>query len=187
MFFFFNDTATTEIYTLSLHDALPIYSHILETRHPGPCHLRPWNRIHVPFFPFTWISTEHETSFHVRLSPRRRRPDGTDKSSSRTILTGLYELPAGQLGTTPPSSGIRIQQRCECNHWHLPVLCEQGLPPKAVDEPASPLIVLRGSTLRGRPGPTALPIESVDRRGPGMLPESSRYHHQPSGLAIVYM
>src|SRR2546422_5968076 len=27
--FFFNDTATTEIYTLSLHDALPIY-------HPAP-------------------------------------------------------------------------------------------------------------------------------------------------------
>src|SRR3712207_7894538 len=25
--FFFNDTATTEIYTLSLHDALPIYPH----------------------------------------------------------------------------------------------------------------------------------------------------------------
>jgi len=25
-FFFFNDTATTEIYTLSLHDALPISS-----------------------------------------------------------------------------------------------------------------------------------------------------------------
>src|SRR2546428_7412578 len=30
-FFFFNDTATTEIYTLSLHDALPIC--ILETCH----------------------------------------------------------------------------------------------------------------------------------------------------------
>src|SRR2546427_8694340 len=25
LFFFFNDTATTEIYTLSLHDALPIW------------------------------------------------------------------------------------------------------------------------------------------------------------------
>src|SRR6202022_5123869 len=25
--FFFNDTATTEIYTLSLHDALPIFDH----------------------------------------------------------------------------------------------------------------------------------------------------------------
>src|SRR2546427_11340378 len=28
MFFFFNDTATTEIYTLSLHDALPICPHV---------------------------------------------------------------------------------------------------------------------------------------------------------------
>src|SRR3712207_8603749 len=28
-FFFFNDTATTEIYTLSLHDALPISGHHL--------------------------------------------------------------------------------------------------------------------------------------------------------------
>ena len=27
-FFFFNDTATTEIYTLSLHDALPIFVNI---------------------------------------------------------------------------------------------------------------------------------------------------------------
>src|SRR2546429_8684379 len=33
-FFFFNDTATTEIYTLSLHDALPIYAHRLVER---PC------------------------------------------------------------------------------------------------------------------------------------------------------
>src|SRR6202012_6224316 len=31
IFFFFNDTATTEIYTLSLHDALPILRH---RRHP---------------------------------------------------------------------------------------------------------------------------------------------------------
>src|SRR3982750_2374567 len=30
-FFFFNDTATTEIYTLSLHDALPIWSTIRVT------------------------------------------------------------------------------------------------------------------------------------------------------------
>src|SRR5258707_12318583 len=29
LFFFFNDTATTEIYTLSLHDALPISGWIL--------------------------------------------------------------------------------------------------------------------------------------------------------------
>src|SRR5258708_15685833 len=61
-----------------------------------------------------------------------------DKSSPRTILTGLYELPAGQLGTAPSSSGIHIQQCHACNHWHLPILCKQGLPPEAVDKPASP-------------------------------------------------
>src|SRR5258707_7753135 len=31
-FFFFNDTATTEIYTLSLHDALPISGPALDRR-----------------------------------------------------------------------------------------------------------------------------------------------------------
>src|SRR3712207_7917169 len=33
LFFFFNDTATTEIYTLSLHDALPISASRCEDRH----------------------------------------------------------------------------------------------------------------------------------------------------------
>src|SRR2546425_3658757 len=41
IFFFFNDTATTEIYTLSLHDALPIFRDDLVQRerridHRGP-------------------------------------------------------------------------------------------------------------------------------------------------------
>src|SRR5438034_2029064 len=40
-FFFFNDTATTEIYTLSLHDALPISTSRFSTRtarpSPGLC------------------------------------------------------------------------------------------------------------------------------------------------------
>src|SRR3712207_7349319 len=41
MFFFFNDTATTEIYTLSLHDALPISS----SPRIGCCLSRaPWRR-----------------------------------------------------------------------------------------------------------------------------------------------
>src|SRR3712207_7049035 len=46
-FFFFNDTATTEIYTLSLHDALPIFGEGIEVlgrpgrraiRHPRTVH-----------------------------------------------------------------------------------------------------------------------------------------------------
>src|SRR3712207_7927382 len=37
--FFFNDTATTEIYTLSLHDALPICPH---ARRQAPAGELPW-------------------------------------------------------------------------------------------------------------------------------------------------
>src|SRR2546422_2745138 len=41
-FFFFNDTATTEIYTLSLHDALPIWILSIGSTQPLPLiHLSP--------------------------------------------------------------------------------------------------------------------------------------------------
>src|SRR2546422_7587261 len=43
-FFFFNDTATTEIYTLSLHDALPISG----KRHAGLIHEIVGQRPHLP-------------------------------------------------------------------------------------------------------------------------------------------
>src|SRR3712207_6861969 len=38
MLFLFNDTATTEIYTLSLHDALPIWPPPARLRRLGPEH-----------------------------------------------------------------------------------------------------------------------------------------------------
>src|SRR3712207_7614815 len=38
MFFFFNDTATTEIYTLSLHDALPICATPIKARFSERAH-----------------------------------------------------------------------------------------------------------------------------------------------------
>src|SRR4028119_9958 len=43
--FFFNDTATTEIYTLSLHDALPIFcwTSVRGRRNPTPRRPRPRN------------------------------------------------------------------------------------------------------------------------------------------------
>src|SRR6266540_1909503 len=55
LFFFFNDTATTEIYTLSLHDALPIptiagaWRSMICCRHSGPwssCN-RATGRVHI--------------------------------------------------------------------------------------------------------------------------------------------
>src|SRR5258708_39164119 len=40
LFFFFNDTATTEIYTLSLHDALPISLAAYRADADVPVHVR---------------------------------------------------------------------------------------------------------------------------------------------------
>src|SRR5256885_11742356 len=54
--FFFNDTATTEIYTLSLHDALPIYPLAARSPFATPFHRRagfsasggrPWGAVHL--------------------------------------------------------------------------------------------------------------------------------------------
>src|SRR6266498_4470664 len=44
-FFFFNDTATTEIYTLSLHDALPIFP---DASRQAAVHSLPGDRLCVP-------------------------------------------------------------------------------------------------------------------------------------------
>src|SRR2546430_16274656 len=65
-FFFFNDTATTEIYTLSLHDALPI----------SPCPRSPRG------------SAQSAICCRRKWSSRRRRnrepaPPATDRKSTR--------------------------------------------------------------------------------------------------------
>src|SRR6267142_7115712 len=58
-FFFFNDTATTEIYTLSLHDALPISSEL------G----RPMHVVNYAQLENMWRSEEHtsELQSHVNI------------------------------------------------------------------------------------------------------------------------
>src|SRR2546430_5278153 len=59
-FFFFNDTATTEIYTLSLHDALPISAHVAAERIVG---------LLVAEHPAAAMEIDHD-----RMRPWRRRP-----------------------------------------------------------------------------------------------------------------
>src|SRR2546429_8159627 len=76
LFFFFNDTATTEIYTLSLHDALPI-SGVL-----GSVELEVVHAI-VGFFP-----AEHVVaSWTVARDPRQSRSEEhTSELQSRLHL-----------------------------------------------------------------------------------------------------
>src|SRR6267378_975687 len=56
-FFFFNDTATTEIYTLSLHDALPISS---------PHENAEWRRRYHILDRDGWRSEEHTSELQSR-------------------------------------------------------------------------------------------------------------------------
>src|SRR2546429_4290193 len=75
MFFFFNDTATTEIYTLSLHDALPICSPLARaTFRPVISRAMPDNSSHTRrsyrfFAPLRWPprSEEHTSELQSRI------------------------------------------------------------------------------------------------------------------------
>src|SRR5204863_10004572 len=71
--FFFNDPATTEIYTLSLHDALPIYLRVRE----HPQHRRAESR--GDFDPFLDV-------LHARLAHRLRSEEHTSELQSRRDL-----------------------------------------------------------------------------------------------------
>src|SRR2546422_11338263 len=70
LFFFFNDTATTEIYTLSLHDALPISARSSRRR-----------RASVPVYRPRWPA-----------APWCRRPELRPWSSSRRSEEHTSEL-----------------------------------------------------------------------------------------------
>src|SRR5205809_4085244 len=61
-FFFFNDTPTTEIYTLSLHDALPISSGILHCMNSRDERLMLLDTASMYFRAFHGIRSEEHTS-----------------------------------------------------------------------------------------------------------------------------
>src|SRR2546429_2273644 len=73
-FFFFNDTATTEIYTLSLHDALPILYiwNQLECVWSSACFHGSWSRLawiplRMSFLASALRSEEHTSELQSRL------------------------------------------------------------------------------------------------------------------------
>src|SRR5258708_24096144 len=60
LFFFFNDTATTEIYTLSLHDALPIL--IVNKSTGGVWFTSAWGPVTVGGLPQTVEKTDRKST-----------------------------------------------------------------------------------------------------------------------------
>src|SRR2546427_2814580 len=84
LFFFFNDTATTEIYTLSLHDALPISGHSSAAIAPvlataSEASIRPARPACAPALPDSApspksVASAHSTAHAVPPSDLRTRP-----------------------------------------------------------------------------------------------------------------
>src|SRR5256886_12260719 len=78
--FFFNDTATTEIYTLSLHDALPIYNN--NTRVDGATDVFVWLPHHAVYVP------PAETIQEVNISTNNFDPEqGMTGGAAITVIT----------------------------------------------------------------------------------------------------
>src|SRR5256886_10121588 len=97
-FFFFNDTATTEIYTLSLHDALPISERFPQFRGWGEAPLRPLavEAITASSAGTVFLATPHEVS--AELADRK----STRLNSSHSQISyAVFCLKKKQ--TTPPS------------------------------------------------------------------------------------
>src|SRR3989449_7202542 len=75
LIFFFNDTATTEIYTLSLHDALPIYRRpLLQPNVRRSHHLLPARQVGA----------------HLVAELLRRVADGLDADRKSTRLNSSH-------------------------------------------------------------------------------------------------
>src|SRR3712207_7813443 len=74
IFFFFNDTATTEIYTLSLHDALPIW-HAGARPDPDPG--------------VGAATGDHRDGVPHRCT-RERHPEGCDRDRKSTRLNSSH-------------------------------------------------------------------------------------------------
>src|SRR6266487_6589094 len=87
-FFFFNDTATTEIYTLSLHDALPI------PRDPGtPAAWQRWE--------FRW-----RTPSPGSCTLRARATDVTGATQPASVPGNTFGYQFGGIGEHPVSTAL---------------------------------------------------------------------------------
>src|SRR5712675_840617 len=97
--FFFNDTATTEIYTLSLHDALPIYpssSGSTRTHHPRALSVQ-CHRARTPVTRSEEHTSELQSRLHLvcRLLLEKKKPKITSKwktvvASSAEALKNIW-------------------------------------------------------------------------------------------------
>ena len=109
---FFNDTATTEIYTLSLHDALPIFHGILQARilewvaiSFSRGSFQPRDRTHVSCIVGTFF-----TNWATREAPISRRSKWSEVAQSCPTLCDPMDC------SLPRSEERRVGKECR-SRW----------------------------------------------------------------------
>src|SRR5207249_10631760 len=105
--FFFNAPPTTEIYTLSLHDALPIYLHDRGSRER--CHL---DQVEAPLLRRRqrFLDGQHaELSAIGSDHPAGTDPDSTGHTNAGRLAVGTFDcpVPVSSSSTTHADSGYR--------------------------------------------------------------------------------
>src|SRR5216683_3952786 len=120
-FFFFNDTATTEIYTLSLHDALPICAADAAVgdrdRHPAGLRMRRRRPLlHANVVPPVIDGGKHRASLRPPRRPSDREPG---------------PRPAPDPAASPPCRPERRSERGAQSGEHSPDLRSSGNGPGA--------------------------------------------------------
>src|SRR5476649_2988480 len=79
-FFFFNDTATTEIYTLSLHDALPISAAVVEQPFQRQCRHQ---RFCVGDRKSTRLNSSHTVISYAVFCLKKKKKSGKEKGKHK--------------------------------------------------------------------------------------------------------
>src|SRR3989475_6595409 len=103
-FFFFNDTATTEIYTLSLHDALPIYVDPLTNR------VTVIAKLDSAMAPYV-VADSGKAAFGVRVVADSRASIalGSLEAGLGPLLTWFAEADSVAKDTVPRSSTVGVR------------------------------------------------------------------------------
>src|SRR5476651_1062821 len=103
--FFFNDTATTEIYTLSLHDALPILSRLVNLEMLSeysdviePARLRQDRKS-------TRLNSSHANISYAVFCLKKKNPVAARRPRRRRCSAGASVFPAFAIGYTGDNTG----------------------------------------------------------------------------------
>src|SRR5437588_3868777 len=129
IFFFFNDTATTSIYTLSLHDALPILrfienfvgTRLTEGVASQPVRVSGWSSLPPAGTPWISVKTRKEAESFIEIARAEDRKSTRLNSSHTVISYAVFCLKKkNKRHQRQPTLNRHAPRRTRMRHQHKP-------------------------------------------------------------------